>query len=78
MYNQGTAQRTDAWIIDETAGPFERSDRNMPMIIASEIGTVIIQNRFHPLTAVLFKTLFMPPHAWFRLLCVMIHGIMLP
>src|SRR5210317_144069 len=58
--NQGTAQRTEAWIIAETAGPLERSDRSIPMIIANEIGPLIIQNRLHPLTAVLFRTLFIP------------------
>ena len=54
-YNNGTAQRTDSCIIDETPSALERSMRNMVSTISMDIGVVISQNRFQPLMALIFS-----------------------
>lgn len=55
MYNNGTAQRTDSWIIADTPAAVDMSNRDIAIIIAIEIGPEISQNNRQPYSALLFR-----------------------
>ena len=57
-YSQGTAQRTDSWIMSETPGPVVRSLTVMATAMTTEIGPETSQNSPHLFTARALRMLF--------------------
>jgi hypothetical protein len=58
--SQGSAKRTDSWIIEETPSPVERSLPIMATMMAIDIEPEMSEKRCHPLKVFFFKNLSEP------------------